>query len=111
VNDQHGAPTWSRTIADTSALVLAQAQAGGAGWWDRHGGMYHLSSQGQTTWCGFTEAIVAASGASCKVTPITSAQYPVPARRPGNSVLDSSKMMATLCRLPDWREALALCLA
>lgn len=110
VNDQHGAPTWSRTIADSTALVLAQARAGDLAWWERHGGTYHLSSQGQTTWCGFTEAIVAAAGLSCKVTPITSAEYPVPARRPVNSVMDSSKLMGSLCRLPDWRAALALCL-
>ncbi|MEO7497834.1 MAG: dTDP-4-dehydrorhamnose reductase, partial [Massilia sp.] len=33
VSDQHGAPTWSRTIADTTALILAQARVGGADWW------------------------------------------------------------------------------
>jgi dTDP-4-dehydrorhamnose reductase len=33
VNDQHGAPTWSRTIADTTALLLAQARAAGQPWW------------------------------------------------------------------------------
>lgn len=109
VCDQHGAPTWSRTIADTSALVLAQARSGGADWWERHSGIYHLSSQGRTSWHGFTEAIVAAAGLSCRVTPITSAEYPVPARRPANSVMDSSKLIAAFCRLPDWREALGLC--
>jgi dTDP-4-dehydrorhamnose reductase len=109
VSDQHGAPTWSRSIADTSAHLLAQAQACGPDWWKEHGGLYHLSSQGSTTWCGFTEAIVAAAGLSCKVTPITAAEYPVPAPRPHNSTLDGRKL-GQLCRLPDWRQALALCL-
>jgi dTDP-4-dehydrorhamnose reductase len=111
VSDQHGAPTWSRTIADTCTVLLAQARAGGQPWWDEHGGIYHLSSQGQTTWCGFTEAIVAAAGLDCKVLPISSVEYPVPARRPHNSVLDSSKLRARLCALPEWEQALALCLS
>ena len=110
VNDQHGAPTWSRTIADTTALLLAQARAAGQPWWEQHGGTYHLSSQGQTTWCGFTEAIIAAAGLSCRVVPISSAEYPVPARRPANSVLDTGKLRARLCELPHWEQALALCL-
>ena len=110
VNDQHGAPTWSRTIADTTALLLAQARAAGQPWWAQHGGVYHLSSQGQTSWCGFTEAIVAAAGLSCKVLPISSAEYPTPARRPANSVLDTGKLRARLCELPHWEQALALCL-
>ena len=73
VADQHGAPTWSRTIADTSALVLAQARAGGGDWWARNSGVYHLSAQGRTTWFEFTQAIVEAAGLECRVLPIASA--------------------------------------
>ena len=109
VADQHGAPTWSRTIADTTALVLAQAR-GQAGWWANNGGIYHLSGQGQTTWCGFTEAIVAASGARCRVIPIAAAEYPVPARRPANSVMSSARLMERFCSLPGWDGALRLCM-
>lgn len=108
VDDQHGAPTWSRTIADTTAVVLAQARA--EGWWERHGGIYHLSSRGQTTWCGFTQAIMAGAGLSCRVTPISSAEYPVPARRPANSVMNAEKLTSTLAALPDWQTALRLCM-
>lgn len=109
VADQYGAPTWSRTVADTTARLLAQAGAGGEPWWQAHGGTFHLSSQGQTTWCGFTEAIVETARLSCKITPIGSADYPSDARRPHNSVLDCSRLMA-LCALPHWRDALAVCL-
>jgi dTDP-4-dehydrorhamnose reductase len=110
VDDQHGAPTWSRTIADTTALVLSQAHAGGGEWWRQNSGVYHLSSQGQTTWFEFTEAIVAAAGLDCRLLPITSAEYPVPARRPQYSVLSSERLMARFCHLPHWREALRLCM-
>ncbi|CAN7717658.1 dTDP-4-dehydrorhamnose reductase [Duganella sp. LjRoot269] len=110
VADQHGAPTWSRTIADTTALVLSQAHAGGREWWVQNSGVYHLSAQGQTTWFDFTRAIVEEAGLSCRVLPITSAEYPVPARRPQYSVMSSERLMARFCRLPDWKEALHLCM-
>jgi dTDP-4-dehydrorhamnose reductase len=110
VADQHGAPTWSRTIADATATVLAQARAGGAGWWDAHGGIYHLSSQGQTTWFDFTQAILEEAGIACKLTPIATADYPTPAKRPAYSVMSSQKLVDQLCALPHWREALRLCM-
>ena len=110
VADQHGAPTWSRTIADTSALVLAQARAGGDDWWARNSGVYHLSAQGRTTWFEFTQAIVEAAGLECRVLPIASADYPTPARRPRYSVMSSERLMTRFCHLPEWKEALRLCM-
>ncbi|MBV6320308.1 dTDP-4-dehydrorhamnose reductase [Duganella violaceipulchra] len=110
VADQHGAPTWSRTIADTTALVLSQAHAGGREWWVQNSGVYHLSAQGQTTWFDFTRAIVEEAGLECRVLPITSADYPVPAKRPQYSALSSERLMARFCHLPDWKEALRLCM-
>jgi len=120
VADQFGAPTWSRTIADSTALVLAQAfastgaeqcaGAAGGAWWERNSGIYHLSSQGSTAWSGFTEEIIARAGLACQVLPIGTADYPTAARRPANSRLDSHKLMERFCHLPDWRAALALCL-
>jgi len=110
VADQHGAPTWSRTIADVTAQVLSQAHAGGREWWVQNSGIYHLSAQGQTTWFEFTQAIVAAAGLECKVTPIATADYPTPARRPQYSVLSSERLMARFCHLPHWKEALHLCM-
>ena len=110
VADQHGAPTWSRTIADTTAQVLAQAHAGGREWWVQNSGIYHLSAQGQTTWHEFTQAIVEEAGLSCNVLPITTAEYPTPAKRPTYSVMSSERLMTRFCHLPDWKEALHLCM-
>lgn len=107
VADQHGAPTWSRTIADTTAVLLAQARE--EGWWQRHSGIYHLSSRGETTWFGFTQAIIEQAGLNCRVLPISSAEYPVPARRPANSLMNADKL-ERLCVLPDWKTALGLCM-
>lgn len=110
VADQLGAPTWSRTIADTTAVLLAQAKGGGAAWWDQYSGIYHVSCQGQTSWHGFAEAIVARAGLHCKVVPIGSAEYPTAAKRPANSVLNSDKLIGDFCTLPEWELALSLCM-
>jgi dTDP-4-dehydrorhamnose reductase len=109
VSDQHGAPTWSRTVAQTTADILSQARRGGD-WWAENGGLYHLSCQGQTTWHGFAEAIMEASSNSTPVIPISTNEFPTPARRPRNSTLDASRLVHRFCRLPEWRAALALCL-
>lgn len=111
VADQYGAPTWSRTIADTTAAMLAQSRNGGPQWWESNSGIYHLSCQGQTTWHGFTESIVEAAGLECAILPITSAEYPVPAKRPVNSVMSSSKLMESMCHIPHWKQALSLCMS
>lgn len=108
VADQHGAPTWSRTIADTTAVLLAQARQDG--WWERHSGIYHLSGRGETTWFGFTQAIIENAGLNCRVLPISSAEYPVPARRPVNSLMNADKLTSQLCTLPHWKTALGLCM-
>jgi dTDP-4-dehydrorhamnose reductase len=110
VSDQHGAPTWSRTVAQTTAQILAQAQAGGPGWWRENSGIYHLASQGETSWSGFAEAIFAATGSACRVASISTEEYPTAARRPRNSLLATGKLTSRFSRLPEWRAALELCL-
>jgi dTDP-4-dehydrorhamnose reductase len=119
VSDQYGAPTWSRTIADTTAHIVARLQSAESGRavgmqrdaWEEHSGLYHLTAQGQTTWCGFTQAILAHPSIMKKplVTPIKTEDYPLPAPRPKNSVLSCGRMISTFCDLPDWGKALGLC--
>lgn len=109
VDDQRGSPTWSRTIADATALVLARSQSDG--WWEQHGGIYHLTSRGETSWHGFTRAIIENAGLNCRVIPIKSSEYRAVAARPANGVLNCDKLAARLCSLPDWRHALDLCMA
>jgi dTDP-4-dehydrorhamnose reductase len=110
VADQHGAPTWSRTVAQTTADILVQARCGGPDWWEGNGGLYHLGCQGHTTWHGFAEAIMEATSNPVPVIPISTNEFPTAARRPLNSLLDTSRLANRFCRLPEWRETLALCL-
>ncbi len=108
VADQIGAPTWSRQIAEATALVILQAQQRNHDW-----GTYHLSSQGETSWFGFAQQIIAltATGHSLNIRPITTADYPTVARRPSYSCLDGHRLYQTFgVQLPQWQEALELCL-
>lgn len=118
VNDQCGAPTWCRTIADTTAHIVAKLGTGkhdvgiDLDLWQAKSGLYHLTAQGQTSWHGFAQTIVAHWTTERKPTviPIATKDYPTPARRPLNSVLSSQKLMETFCQLPRWDSALNLCL-
>lgn len=113
VADQFGAPTWSRTLADTTAHIVSQARAaqGKQDWWLQNTGLYHLTAQGKTSWHGFTEAILSHASVAKKptVTPIRTEEYPLPARRPHNSVLNCDRLVQRFCELPRWETGLALC--
>ncbi|KVL17077.1 MULTISPECIES: dTDP-4-dehydrorhamnose reductase [Burkholderia] len=115
VADQVGAPTWSKTIATATAHIVAQALAADdADWWAQRSGVYHFTSAGATSWHGFAEAIFAhAMGERApKVLPIPASDYPVPAKRPSNSRLSHDKLTEAFgLRLPDWADALKLCLS
>lgn len=94
VNDQYGAPTWCRTIAEVTGQALAQIQSPMCGI-DLHkiGGIYNLTNSGVTTWYEFTKEIAKeASNAKSTIIPITTADYPVAARRPEYSVLSMQKL-------------------
>ncbi len=114
VGDQFGSPTWSRTIADTTGQLLARLDAKDgvlAAIAGEQGGIYHLTSAGSTSWHGFTEQIVAHPSVATKprVTAIATIDYPVPAKRPQNSVMSGARLAALGIVLPSWQTALKLC--
>lgn len=113
VSDQFGAPTWSRTIADITAHIVAQSLAAQdqVAWWNERSGLYHLTAQGRTSWFGFTEAIIAHPSIAKRplLKAILAKDYPVPAKRPANSALSSQRLIDTFCSLPEWRDTLRLC--
>jgi dTDP-4-dehydrorhamnose reductase len=114
VDDQIGAPTWSRMLAEATGLILGQCLHKGrvAERLRDKGGLYHLSAAGQTSWFGFASAIVQQGEKPPRMTPITTADYPLPAARPAYSVLSNDKIARHFgIRLPDWQHGLAQCLA
>ncbi len=113
VGDQFGCPTWSRLIAEATALALRQALA--ARDVNVFTGTYHLAANDSTSWHGFAARIVElmpeAERRCREVTAITTPEYPTPAKRPAYSVLDCGKLEKTFgLKLPDWEESLRLVL-
>ena len=115
VNDQIGAPTWSRDIAEATARIVRHMRteknlAATAG---EFSGIYHLTSAGATSWFGFAEFALAAAKLQNAVNlkPIDTAQYKTAARRPLSSILDSSRLARTFgFTLPPWQaSAAAVC--
>lgn len=118
VSDQHGAPTWSRSLADAVLAVVADAAASGrrdmyAALLQRSG-VFHVTNGGCTSWHGFASAIMKHRDVDHRVSiiPITTEEYPTPARRPANSRMSNAKFESTWrLKLPHWESALALCLS
>ena len=110
VDDQIGAPTWAVTIADATAAIIRDA--GEPAQLAALSGIYHLCAGGHTSWFGFAQAIF--SNASVqrkpKLRPITTAEYPTPAKRPSNSMLNTDKFRHTFGDLPAWDDALQTCM-
>ena len=119
VNDQHGAPTWSGDLAALTAHILKLCETFAAGKVLPEAvaplsGVYHAASAGETTWFGFAAAALEREQAHnpdrsfAKLIPISTAEYPTPARRPANSRLDGSKLARVFgWQMPAWQTSLA----
>lgn len=116
VDDQIGAPTWSRAIARATVAVISRSDADACAYFSKHRGIYHMTAQGHTSWHGFAaeirDALSARGVATARLRPIPSTDYPTAARRPANSVLDNARLRTTFgVELPDWRASLRECLS
>jgi dTDP-4-dehydrorhamnose reductase len=102
VNDQVGSPTYAADLANAILQIIS------SGKWVP--GIYHYSNEGVLSWFNFAVEIKTLINSSCKVNPITSEQFPTPAKRPAYSVLDKTKIQATYpVQIKDWKESLQIC--
>jgi len=110
VADQIGAPTSTELLAEVT-VVLLQAMRNAANN-DTRWGVYHLAAAGEVSWHGYAQHVIAGAllrGVKLKarpeaVSPITTAEYPVPAPRPLNSRLNTHKLQTTFgIALPAWQ--------
>jgi len=118
VDDQIGAPTWARNIADATALIVrtvCQERAQG----QFASGLFNLTASGATSWYGFAKAILEevtrhallSAQALPQLKPIPSEAYPLPAARPKNSRLAEDRLSKRFgFALPDWKQGLSLCI-
>lgn len=118
VDDQIGSPTWSRMVAEATAQILARIYsplAPHSSPLTELSGVYHLSAGGQTSWYGFTRAILRhapyLTPNTLRIHPIPASEYPTPARRPKYSVLSNERLNHRFAlNLPDWCTQLELAL-
>jgi len=109
VNDQSGSPTWARWLAQATADLLRKREL-----ILHHGGTFHLAAGGYVTRYEFAKAMVETmkdiSGDPrgwAKLSPITTAQYPLPARRPPHPVMSMERVERVFAIAPlSWREQL-----
>jgi dTDP-4-dehydrorhamnose reductase len=118
VDDQIGAPTWARNIADATALIV-QTVCHERLQGNFSSGLFNLTASGATSWHGFAKAILkdaskyaVLSGQPLpQLKPIPSEAYPSPAARPKNSRLTEDRLRERIgIVLPDWRQSLSLCI-
>jgi dTDP-4-dehydrorhamnose reductase len=97
VDDQWGCPTYTLDLAHALAGLVES----------RCYGVYHITNQEATTWFRFAEEIMAKAGVKTSLKPVTTVEFPRPARRPVNSVLDPFPLKETIGYiLPSWQDAL-----
>jgi dTDP-4-dehydrorhamnose reductase len=96
VNDQRGAPTYTRDLA---RAIIQLCRRGAQG-------IVHVTNSSDCTWFDFADAIVRAAGLKTTVRPTTSDKMPRPARRPKYSVLSPDSLLRYDVSMPDWKDAL-----
>lgn len=92
VSDQFGSPTYAPHLAQgIRKLVESSAR-----------GLYHLAGSGGTSWFGLTSYLFELLRFKCKVQPISTAEFPRPAKRPVSAVLETGRNPRV--ELPFWQE-------
>lgn len=105
VCDQMGTPTYARDLAKTILFMLTQENISDTVV------TYNYSNEGSCSWYDFAESIFELTDINCKVNPISTEEYPTPAKRPYYSVLDKTKIKKALnLQIPYWRDSLKECL-
>jgi dTDP-4-dehydrorhamnose reductase len=105
VFDQVGTPTYAHDLAKV-ILDIVEKQTISAGV-----EIFHFSNEGVTSWYDFAKAIVEFSGITCRINPIETKDYPLPAARPYYSVFNKSKIKERFqIEIPFWRDSLRVCM-
>ncbi len=95
VDDQRGSPTSTLNLSKGIKRIIESGRYG----------IYHYTdeTEGGITWRDFASKIVLLSGGKCKVIPVTTSEFPTPAKRPAYSVLDlTATKLSTGCTPEHW---------
>ncbi len=108
VDDQTGTPTWAADLASAVLDIVEQTIND-----DKKflAGIYHYSNGGQCSWYEFASEIKRIKGLDIKINPVSTAEFPLPAKRPAYSVLGLDKIKNTYnIKIPSWQDSLENCL-
>jgi len=102
--DQIGTPTYAGDLAESIFKIIETNKS------QSNTEIYHYSNEGVISWYDFAKEIMNLAKINCKIVPIESFEYPLPAPRPNYSVLNKSKIKAAFgLTIPHWKESLILC--
>jgi len=105
VFDQVGTPTYAHDLAKAILDIIPMAMI------DERIEVYHYSNEGVASWYDFAKAIHQIANITCRVNPIPTRDYPLPAKRPFYSVLDKSKIKKRFAvGIPYWRDSVKSCI-
>ena len=108
VGDQIGSPTYATDLAEA---ILAIANNKDYQNKESPTKIYHYSNKGKISWYEFANEIFELTDIQCSVSPITTEQYPTPAQRPKNTLMNKDKIAETFSvNIPDWKESLNTCM-
>ncbi len=104
VADQIGKPTYAADLASAIFNIIFSSSTFITG-------IFNYSNQGVISWFDFATAIKEIGGYACKINPIPSSAYPVPAKRPHYSILLTDKIETTYnIHIPHWKDSLEKCM-
>ena len=104
VYDQIGTPTYAADLADAILKIIHSAVTSEKNFVP---GIYHYSNEGVCSWYDLAVEIFRTAGIDCKVRPIESKEYPLPAKRPLYSILNKNKIKSTFkLEIPNWKDSL-----
>ena len=108
VSDQIGSPTYA---TDLAKVILKIIDSKGYQDKDKATEIYHHSNKGEISWYDFTKEIFKLAKIDCKVSPITTEQYPTPAKRPKNTLMSKDKIAEIFSvNILDWKKSLEACI-
>jgi dTDP-4-dehydrorhamnose reductase len=104
VSDQMGSPTYATDLAGTILEIIKNKEFSEL---DQTTQIYHCSNEGEISWYKFSKEIFKLAKVDCKVNPITTEQYQMPARRPRNTLMDKDKIRSVFgIKQPFWKTSL-----
>ena len=108
VSDQIGSPTYATDLGCAILEIVKNKEFNEI---SQATQIYHYSNKGEISWCDFAKEIFKIAKVDCKVNSITMQQYPMPAKRPKNTIMSKDKIAEIYnVNIPDWKASLYTCM-